>query len=222
MHHLGFNQYHSFQDNCNDRRAPASAGSAAQLLRAQATLPALVVPTSLRKCCACGRLLLNGEPTGAGRMPTPAGTFLDGPARPSLCLSPPDPLPRHTVVPLLSLQRYDGVSREGIGCGAGGMECESASTHGPITSGSEAHEGSDWFGIGHGGSRLGNAGRGIVTLVMCVSICGCEPYSLCKRHSPAGPPAKHRRCQQNLAEAEAGEASCEDNHVFRSGCQRAA
>ena len=75
---------------------------------------------------------------------------------------------------------------EGIRCGAGEIECASASTDGAETSGSELHEGCDWFEIGCGGSRLRNAGRRTVTLVMSVSICGCELYSLCKRHSPVG------------------------------------
>ena len=45
---------------------------------------------------------------------------LDPLACPGLPLSrpgyPPHPLPMHTVVPLQSLQRYDGVHREGIRC----------------------------------------------------------------------------------------------------------
>ena len=69
-------------------------------------------------------------------------------------------------------------------CDAGEIEYASASTYGEGTSGSESHEGSDWLEIGHGGSRLRNAGRRIVALVLSVSICGCELYSLCKRHSP--------------------------------------
>ena len=77
-----------------------------------------------------------------------------------------------------------GAAGEGLQCGAGGIECASASTDGAGTSGYESHEGSDWFEIGHGEPRLGNAGRRTISLVMSVSICGCELYSLCKRHSP--------------------------------------
>jgi hypothetical protein len=71
---------------------------------------------------------------------------------------------------------------EGIWCGASGIECASASTDGVGASGSELHDGSYWFEIGHRGSRLGNAGRRSLTPVRSVSICGCELYSLCKRH----------------------------------------
>jgi len=79
-----------------------------------------------------------------------------------------------------------GAAGEGLPCGAGGIECASASADGAGASGYESHECSDWFEIGHGEPRLGNAGRRTITLVMSVSICGCELYSLCKRHSPLG------------------------------------
>jgi hypothetical protein len=43
---------------------------------------------------------------------------------------------------------------ERMRCGAGEIERASASDYGAGTSGSESHEGSDMFEIGHGGSRL--------------------------------------------------------------------
>ena len=73
---------------------------------------------------------------------------------------------------------------EGLWCGAGGIDCASASADGLGTSGPESHEGSNWFELGHGESGLGNAGQRTITLVMSVSICGCKLYSLCNRHSP--------------------------------------
>src|ERR1035441_4431454 len=84
----------------------------------------------------------------------------------------------------LNLRCVSGGAREGTRCGAGGIECASASTDGAGTSVSESQEGSDWFEIGHGGPRLGNARRRTATLVISVNTCGCELYSLRKRHSP--------------------------------------
>ena len=107
--------------------------------------------------------------------------------------SSPQPLPILSVAPPDTHRRFSfnlrcvsGGATEGIRCGVGEIGCASASTDGAGTSGSESHEGSDWFEIGHGRSRLGKEGRRTVTLVMSVSICGCELYSLCKRHSPEG------------------------------------
>jgi hypothetical protein len=105
--------------------------------------------------------------------------------------SPLQPLPIPSVGPpdthrrlKLNLRCVSGGAREGLRCGAGGIECASASYYGTGTSVSESHEGSDRFEMGYGGSRLGNAGRRTITLVMSVNIYGCELYSLCKRHSP--------------------------------------
>jgi hypothetical protein len=106
--------------------------------------------------------------------------------------SSPQPLAILSVAPpdthrrlKLNLRCVSGGATEGLRCGVGEIGCASASTVGAGTSGYGSHEGSDWFEIGHGGSRLRSAGRRTVTLVMFVSICGCELYSLCKRHSPS-------------------------------------
>ena len=121
-------------------------------------------------------------------VPAPSVLALAHPISPTphriLSAAPPDTHRRLK----LNLRCVSGGATEGIRCGVGEIGCASASTDGAGTSGSESHEGSDWFEIGHGGSRLRNAGRRTVTLVMpvsiCLSICGCELYSLCKRHSP--------------------------------------
>ena len=111
----------------------------------------------------------------------------DQPAPASLpvpSVAPPD-THRSTSNPGLEVLRcVSGAAGEGLQCGAGGIECASASADGAGTSGYESQEGSDWFEIGHGEPRLGKAGRRTITLVMPVSICGCELYSLCKHHSP--------------------------------------
>ena len=93
--------------------------------------------------------------------------------------SPPQPLPSPSVAPPDTHRRFNfnlrcvsGGAREGIWCGAGGIEFSIASDYGAVTYVSESHGGSDWFEIGHGGSRLRNADRRTVTLLMSVSICG--------------------------------------------------
>ena len=96
----------------------------------------------------------------------------------SLSVAPPDTHCRFNF----NLRCVSGGATEGLRCGAGEIEC--AGNDGAGISGSGSHEGSDWFDIGHGGSRLRSAGQRTITLVMSVSICGCELYSLCKRHSP--------------------------------------
>ena len=105
--------------------------------------------------------------------------------------SPPQSLPIPSVAPPDTHRRFNfnlrcvsGGATEGIRCGAGALECAIASAYGLVTCGSESYESSDGFEIGDGGSRLGNAGRRTETLVRSVSLCGCEFYSLCKRHSP--------------------------------------
>ena len=121
-------------------------------------------------------------------VPAPSVLALAHPISPtphcSPSVAPPD-THRSTSNPgLVVLRCVSGAAGEGLQCGAGGIECASASTDGAGTSGYESQEGSDWFEMGHGEPRLGNAGRRTVTLVMFVSICGCELYFLCKRHSP--------------------------------------
>ena len=85
---------------------------------------------------------------------------------PILSVAPPDTHRRFNF----NLRCVSGGATEGLRCGAGEIEC--ASTDGAGTSGYESHEGSDWFEMGHGEPRLGNAGRRTITLVMSVSICG--------------------------------------------------
>ena len=117
--------------------------------------------------------------------------------------SPPQPLPSPSVAPPDTHRRFNfnlrcvsGGAREGIWCGAGRIEFSIASAYGALTYVSGSHEGSDWFEIGHGGSRLGNAGRRSVTLVVSVNICGCKLYSLCKRHSPKRVNSKYRMARK--------------------------
>ena len=119
-------------------------------------------------------------------VPAPSVLALAHPISPtphrSPSVAPPDTHRRFNF----NLRCVSGGATEGLRCGAGEIECASASTDGAGTSGPQSHEGSDWFDIGHGGSWLRNAGRRTVTLVMSVSICGCKLYYLCKRHSPGG------------------------------------
>ena len=121
-------------------------------------------------------------------VPAPAALALAhsislGPHR-SPSVAPPDTHRRLK----LNLRCVSGGATEELRCGVGEIGCASASTDGAGTSGYESHEGSDWFEIGHGVSRLRSVGRRTVTLVMSVSICGCELYFLCQRHSPLSGP----------------------------------
>ena len=64
----------------------------------------------------------------------------------------PQPLPSPSLAPpdthrrlKLNLRCVLGEATERIRCVAGGIECASASAESPATSGSDSHEGSDWF-----------------------------------------------------------------------------